>query len=820
MSVVLKEGKNMKNKYRSGLLVLLFLFSFLPFFSLPGYCSSMTAMKMATSKAGTEQKEQTVQIPAQLDDQHINAFLAGLDDEQVRRLLIEELKRSAAAVSETEKRKLSGFTRIVAGVGEFSEALRKRLSEISSGARTAPEHLPQALTNLHGIGGPRGVALTFAALLSLFVAGAAAEWLFRVYIKNVRTRVRSMTPASWWGRVKDLALCSAIDLISIFVFIMANCLVFFIFYDKGQFAEFRRLIFVTYLTVVLLIRVIALVSQFIFAPSVSELRLLRLSDESAGYLHKCILGVSVVLGIGLLISAMLELQRVTQATLILVDAAAGLLVILAIIFILWGNRHALARMICRQGGEGADRKMLLRVQLAEYWHLLVIPYLIGIWGVWVLYLLVDRADLVFPILALMLSIPLYIFLDWIGQTTLSATLGLVHKPTAATDEGCEFETEDEVQILPKENEEAGKELEHVERLVPILRRCLSLSLAGIVFFWLLRLWGFDVGIGKEITHAAFKIVVVIILGYVIWKLAENSINRRLAKIEHLKPDEEEGEMGGAGGSRVGTLLKLLRKFLLFTLLTMVSMIILSAIGVNIGPLLAGAGIVGLAIGFGSQTLVKDIVSGVFFLVDDAFRLGDYVESGQVKGTVENISIRSLRLRHPRGMIYTVPYSHLGSVTNYSRDYIIMKLEFRVPYGTDINKVKKIIKKINEGIEQDEELGPKLLAPIKSQGVKELDDSGMIMRIKFKTKPGDQFGIRREIFSQLQNAFEKSGIQFAHRQVIVQLPQEKTPETAAAGEAGGVLPAPSSKQILSAGAAAAIAAALDEEEQQQKDSDKK
>ncbi|MGA7876238.1 MAG: mechanosensitive ion channel family protein [Desulfoferrobacter sp.] len=361
---------------------------------------------------------------------------------------------------------------------------------------------------------------------------------------------------------------------------------------------------------------------------------------------------------------------------------------------------------------------------------------------------------------------------------------------------------------------------HVERFVPILRRCLSFSIAGIVFFWLLRLWGFDVRIGKAITQAAFKIVLVVLISYVAWKLAENAINRRLAKIKHLMPDEEAEEMGGAGGSRVGTLLKLFRKFLLFTLLTMVSMIILSTIGVNIGPLLAGAGIVGLAIGFGSQTLVKDIVSGVFFLVDDAFRLGDYVESGSVKGTVENISIRSLRLRHPRGMVYTVPYSHLGSVTNYSRDYIIMKLEFRVPYGTDINKVKKIIKKINEGIEQDEELGPKLLAPIKSQGVKALDDSGMIMRIKFKTKPGDQFGIRREIFSQLQSAFEKTGIQFAHRQVIVQLPQEKTTEPTAPGKTGDTASADRSKQILSAGAAAAIAAALAEEEQLQKESEKK
>jgi len=810
----------MKFDYLKGFLVLIILFLLVPFFNQPGSCSSMNAMKMATSKASAEQKEKTIQIPEQLDDQQINALLAGLDDEQVRRLLIAELKRSEASAAESQKPKLSGFSRIVAGVGELSEALRERVSEISSGARTAPEHLPETLAKLHGRSGPKSVVLLFAALLSLFVAGVAAEWLFKVYIRGVRTRIESMTPANWWAKIKDMAMCSAIDLIAIFVFIMANFVVFFIFYDKGEFAQFRRLIFVTYLAVVLLVRVIALVSQFILAPNSPKLRLLPLTEETARYLHQCVLGISVVLGIGLLVSSMLELERVTKATIILVNATAGLVVVLLIIFLLWRNRRVVAQIICREAGEGAVRKTLLRVQLAEYWHLLVIPYLISIWGVWVLYLLVDRADLVFPILALMLSVPLYIFLDWIGQTTLNTTLGLVHKPETAADAECEFDAKDEVETPQEKDKGAAKELAHVERFVPILRRCLSFSIAGIVFFWLLRVWGFDVRIGKEITHAAFKIVVVILISYVAWKLAEKAINRRLAEIDHLKPDEEAEEMGGAGGSRVGTLLKLLRKFLLFTLLTMVSMIILSAIGVNIGPLLAGAGIVGLAIGFGSQTLVKDIVSGVFFLVDDAFRLGDYVESGNVKGTVENISIRSLRLRHPRGMVYTVPYSHLGSVTNYSRDYIILKLEFRVPYGTDINKVKKIIKKINEGIEQDEELGSKLLAPIKSQGVKELDDSGMIMRIKFKTKPGDQFGIRREIFSRLQDAFEKSGIQFAHRQVIVQLPQEKAAESTAAGETGEAGSAARSKQILSAGAAAAIAAALAEEEQQQKESDKK
>lgn len=801
----------MRYTWCKAFLILVVLFSFVFLFHRVAGSSSMSAVKMATEKAGGEQKKETVRIPEQLDDAHINALLAGLDDEQVRRLLIEELKRSASATTESKKSKLSGFAGIVAGVDQFSAVLRQRLSEIRSGARAAPEHLPEVFARLHGKGGPNSIPLTFAALLSLLAAGAIAEWLFRVYVGRVRTRIESMTPTGWWVKMKDMALHSAIDLVAIFVFIAANFVVFFAFYDEGEFTQYRRLVFVTYLAVVLLVRTVALLSYFFLAPGSPNLRLLPFSDATAGYLHRWVVGISAVLGIGLLVSSMLELERVSEAAIIVVNASAGLFVVFLFAFLLWENRHVVAQVICRETSEGMDRKTLLRVQLADYWHLLAIPYLLAVWGVWVLYLLVGRADLVFPILALMLSVPLYILLDWVGQRALDATLGLVHQPETAFEEECEFETGVEATALQQPDSEPEKEMVNVERFVPILRRCLSLSIAGIVFFWLLKLWGFDIRIGKAITHAAFKIVVVIVISYVLWKMAENAINRKLAQIEHLKPDEEADEMGGAGGSRAGTLLKLLRKFLLFTLLTMVSMIVLSAIGVNIGPLLAGAGIVGLAIGFGSQTLVKDIVSGVFFLIDDAFRLGDYVESGQVKGTVEHISIRSLRLRHPRGMVYTVPYSHLGSITNYSRDYIIMKLEFRVPYGTDTNKVKKIIKKINGGIEQDEELGPKLLAPIKSQGVKELDDSGMIMRIKFKTKPGDQFGIRREIFSRLQNAFEKNGIQFAHRQVIVQLPQEKTTGSTDEKETGDAESRSSDKQVLSAGAAAAIASALAEEE---------
>jgi small-conductance mechanosensitive channel len=279
---------------------------------------------------------------------------------------------------------------------------------------------------------------------------------------------------------------------------------------------------------------------------------------------------------------------------------------------------------------------------------------------------------------------------------------------------------------------------------------------------------------------------------------------------------DEHEMGGEGGSRVGTLLHLLRKFLLVGLFTIFVLMALSAMGVDIKPLLAGAGIVGLAIGFGSQTLVKDIISGVFYLVDDAFRIGDYVDTGKVRGTVEHISVRSLRLRHSRGMVLTIPFSQLGAVTNFSRDYIIEKLEFRVSFATPIGKVKKIVKKIRNEIDEDETLRSKLLAPIKFQGVKALDDSAIIMRIKFKTRPGEQFIIRREIFIRLQKAFEESGLEFAHRQVIVRLPGDDGADAHAgqsAGQAG--VQASAAGGALPAGAGAAIAAILTQEEAQRK-----
>ncbi len=213
--------------------------------------------------------------------------------------------------------------------------------------------------------------------------------------------------------------------------------------------------------------------------------------------------------------------------------------------------------------------------------------------------------------------------------------------------------------------------------------------------------------------------------------------------------------------------------------------------------------------FGFLTCGVFRVAGVFFLIDDAFRVGDFVEAAGTKGMVEQISLRSLRLRHPRGMVNTIPFGDIGIVTNMSRDYIITKLDFRVRYDTNVEKVRKIIKKkVYKQILKNEDLTSKLLGKIKSQGVREMDDSAMIMRVKFKTIPGEQWVIRKEVYRLIQEAFREEGIEFAHRNVTVYIPPESAQsgpdETDEADAASAGTSGQKNDLLAKAGAAAALA----------------
>jgi small-conductance mechanosensitive channel len=287
-----------------------------------------------------------------------------------------------------------------------------------------------------------------------------------------------------------------------------------------------------------------------------------------------------------------------------------------------------------------------------------------------------------------------------------------------------------------------------------------------------------------------------------WRLASGYIER---KIKEAAPEEEENkeeddEWGAAGNrGRSYTLLPMVRKFIGTVLVVMVTLIILSSIGVDIGPLLAGAGVLGLAIGFGAQKLVSDVFSGFFYLLDDAFRVGEYMEAGGVSGAVEAITLRNVMLRHHRGMLQIVPYSELGAITNFMRGGIVVKFNLEFPYDSDIDKIRKVIKKVGQAMLQDPEFGEDFIRPVKSQGVREITSSVMVIRVKFTAKPGTHFVIRREAYRRITEALAAKGIHYAHRKVIVELPEEVKESTAERTE-----------QIKALGAAAGLAAMEEEE----------
>jgi len=238
-----------------------------------------------------------------------------------------------------------------------------------------------------------------------------------------------------------------------------------------------------------------------------------------------------------------------------------------------------------------------------------------------------------------------------------------------------------------------------------------------------------------------------------------------------------GEEGSGGGtSRVTTLLPLFRNFLLIVIIIIAGMVALAELGVDIAPLFAGAGVLGLAIGFGAQSLIKDIFSGAFFLLDDAFRIGEYIDVGSVKGSVEKISLRSMQLRHHRGALHTIPFGKINHLTNYSRDWVMMKLPLRVNYNTDVEKVRKLIKNLGKELMSRPEVGHMFMQPLKSQGVFKMEDSAMIIRVKLMTKPGEQFMTRKVVYAEIRKLFD-IGIEFAYQRVTVHVAEGDEGSTA-------------------------------------------
>ena len=269
-------------------------------------------------------------------------------------------------------------------------------------------------------------------------------------------------------------------------------------------------------------------------------------------------------------------------------------------------------------------------------------------------------------------------------------------------------------------------------------------------------------------HSSISALVTLFVAYIAWELIRLGIDRHLQNVAggpKLPGSDEDDE--AAPGSRLQTILPMLRAAFGVLIAVVGTLIVLSRLGIDTAPLIAGAGVFGLAISFGAQSLVRDVISGLFYLWDDAFRVGEYIDTGRLKGTVEALGIRSVKLRHHNGPLHTIPYGQLGAVTNQSRDFATIKFNLRLEPGTDIELVRKTAKRIGLEMQEIPEIAAEVMLPLKMQGIAEVADNAVVVRFKFTARPVKPSWIQREYLKTMYRVFAEKGIAFASGALTLQ-----------------------------------------------------
>jgi small conductance mechanosensitive channel len=291
-----------------------------------------------------------------------------------------------------------------------------------------------------------------------------------------------------------------------------------------------------------------------------------------------------------------------------------------------------------------------------------------------------------------------------------------------------------------------------------------------------RVWGLDLldwaaeGAGQVFAGIALHLLLLLIVavaafeasGFLIGRLfsgaaASTSEARRRAQLKTLGP--------------------LLEAVVQTAIVVVAVLMALSEIGVKIGPLLAGAGVVGIALGFGAQSLVKDFLTGVFLIMEDIASVGDIVRIGDSGGLVEDMTLRTIRLRDFDGTLHIFPYSEAQVVHNLTKTFSYYVFDLQVSYGSDIDDALRIMKRVGEGMQEDPQFAPKILEPIEVVGVDNLADSGVVLKARIKTQPVQQWSVGREYNRRIKLAFDEAGVEIPFPHMKVVLPDQQISELA-------------------------------------------
>ncbi len=625
-------------------------------------------------------------------------------------------RRGSSAIQESAAPSAPPKTMAIS-LADRLQGLRSHLIALAGATGTLPQEATMARDMVAGALDERGW-WTAAAYFAGFIAlGFGAEWVFRRAMRPVQRWLLALTLATVDERVRAVFTRLSYGIGLLLSFGLGSVGAFLLF----DWPLVLKELLLGYLIALLLVRLITVAGRILLAPGAARFRVVPITTAAANFLYRRWLMLAVLIGVGWQTISLFSRFGLSPLAAEWWGDAVGLLMVLVGLDIAWRTPHASL-------SDAAAPSFVTRhrTSLAATASVL----LIVLWCLWI-----TQATQLFWLVGFAAGLPAVIM---IARRSVNHIL----RPPGFEVSVADAQTLDVIVF------------ERGIRSVVIVAAALVLGHILDVDFTSLTM---DDTVATRVMRGAISVVVIALVADFLWHFVKALIDRRIAT--SLRRGEGVEDAGHA--ARLATLLPIIGNMLFVVIVGVAGMMMLASVGVEIGPLIASAGVVGVAIGFGAQTLVKDIISGIFYLFDDAFRIGEYIQSGSYKGTVESFSLRSVKLRHQRGALYTVPFGILGAVQNQSRDWVVDKIVMNVPYGTDLDKVRKLVKKIGEALLEDPEFGPEIINPLKMQGVVQFGDFAIQIQTKMMTKPGDaQFLARRRALLLINKAFADNGIGFA------------------------------------------------------------
>jgi small-conductance mechanosensitive channel len=745
---------------------------------------------LPTANSIAKEMEKALTTPAapeapNVDKAQVQKLIKTMQNPREREAFISNLKGMLAAEGVVApKENLPPGERALSAISETVTGLGKNFSLIGKGFADLPQTMAW-IQEQFSTQETRDAWLKLFALAGLsLLAGTAVLFVVRFLLRSPRQVLAKMPSLPFPAHLLVFVSYHFLTLMPIVAFTLASLFTA----QSIQMPEAATQATVTFLYAFIVLQLCMWTLKLVFASSAPSRRLLPMANETAAYLYVWLVRLSAIIIFGTFLSRGALLLDVPENTVHAFASLMGLIVTLMVVIIVLQNRKPVAEWL-RGKPEEEEKKetakekrkkvflQSLRQHLAGVWHVLAIIYLLG--GYLVATLDVEQGFATLTratVITVLVLLGFHFLLRGIDRLIASGF------------------------ALPAELRRQFPRLEErTNSYIPILQRALKFLVWGGGLMVLLGAWGVDTmawfteNPGQKFFSAAISIAVTLILTVLLWELVGSMVER------YLKGDERNGKKIERS-ARIRTLLPLGRYAVQVVLIIVAGVIILSEIGVNTTPFLAGAGIIGLAIGFGSQALVKDIISGLFILMEDTLSVGDIVKAGTHSGVVEGITIRTVRLRDGQGHLHTVPFGELTSIINMTRHFAQVVFEIPVAFDADWRKVMRVMKDVAEEMRGEEKFQKAIYEPIQIQGIDRYESSWAIIMGVLKVQPLQQWNVKREYLLRLKERLDSENIRLPYA-VNLNLPLSMIGEKAEIPKISRVSKAPALKKKIPSGKAA-------------------